>query len=98
MKRVTRQHIAKLIKALRKLTGYNQEDFADWIGCHRTTYLKKENGKTALFAEELLTILENVRRRGSKKKGTLKPTPARILEDFGFLSPQRGSRELHKIK
>ena len=60
---------ANIFKVLRCRYKYNQDVFAEWLGLDRTTYTKKELGQTNIYADELITILENLDQRGHKMDG-----------------------------
>lgn len=64
LKNDTRLH---KLKYWRGVVGLSQEDFAVLIGCKRSNYCSKENGKTELFLSEQIKIKNEINKRLTKE-------------------------------
>ena len=62
---------ANIFRVLRCRYKYKQRVFAGWLGVDRTTYNRKESGKANIYADELITILENLGQAGHHINGAL---------------------------
>jgi len=64
MEKLAREYM----RELRKDYGWTQQDVCSWIGMNQSLYSKKERGTVELFADEWLTIMEELKTHGPKPK------------------------------
>jgi DNA-binding XRE family transcriptional regulator len=54
------------LKYWRGIVGLKQDDLATLIGCKRSNYSSKENGRTEIFLSEMIAILKAINKRLEK--------------------------------
>jgi DNA-binding XRE family transcriptional regulator len=65
-KMIKTDKILHKLKYWRGIVGASQDDFAVLIGCKRSNYSSKENGKTEIFLSEEKKIKEEINKRLAK--------------------------------